>query len=340
MIGVSSSGSSAGLGVELPRVARCSAPAKIMLFGEYAVLEGHPAVALCLDRRIACEVRRGPADGRLRLEADGVFDGLVDLPAGLLADESPPSSELALLWPVLRRHVPQAGGLSLRFVADFPPAWGLGSSSASTLAAVAALRDVCGGAAVAPIDLFDEVRAAQRSLQGHASGYDVAAQLLGGYVRFQSADPPQLERLELPGDDFDWVVAWSGRKAGTGAMIRDVRGRFPEGHVIYSEIGGVSDEGIAALVGGDARRLGRALDAGHALLERLGAVPDEAAAIVRALQADPDILGARLCGAGGGDCILVLSADRSHASACVRAHGLDVLDIGPEAQGLLREDPS
>jgi len=310
-----------------------------MLFGEYAVLEGHPSLAMCLNRRIACEVRRGGTEGSLVVEAPGVFSEAIEVTAQQLVEQTSPFPELALLWPVLRRHCPDAGGLLMRFTADFPPTWGLGSSSASTLAAASALRQVR-GETQNPLELFAEVRDAQCALQGHASGYDVATQLVGGYVRFQDGDPPGLERVEAPGMELDWIVAWSGRKASTAAMIRSVRDRFPLGHSIYGDIGVLAMEGIQSLERGDPVALGRAMNAGHGLLEELGAVPPEPGAVVRALQADPDVLGARLTGAGGGDCVLILAADRTYASKCAQAHGLEVLDLSLEQQGLVEDSLS
>ncbi|HCP45123.1 MAG TPA: hypothetical protein DIU15_03725 [Deltaproteobacteria bacterium] len=320
-------------------VARSSAPAKVMLFGEYAVLEGHQALAMCLNRRITCEVVSLPRASSLLIEATSVFGQVIEVPIESLSQATPTSKDLALLWPVLRRHRPVQGGFRLRFLADFPTTWGLGSSSASTLAAVSALHRA-GGHEPSPLDLFTEARDAQRALQGQASGYDVATQLLGGYVQFQDGAPPHLTRMEPPSVTLDWIVAWSGQKASTGAMIRTIRDRFPVGHGIYGAMGDVSREGIRGLERGDLVALGEAMNSGHALLDELGAVPEEHGAVVRALQADPDVLGARLTGAGGGDCILILAADRRYATQCAEAHGLEVLDVIFERDGLVEESLS
>lgn len=302
-----------------------SAPGKLMLFGEYAVLEGHRALALCVDRRIRCEVRRG--GDRLLLCSPGVFEPPVDLPASALGQPDCPDPRLALLWPILRAHLD--GGATLRFEAEFPPSWGLGSSSASTLAAAGAL------AGVSPAR-FIEARDAQRALQGAASGYDVATQLLGGCVAYRDADPPEMERVE-PTAEPDWIVAWTGAKAKTGGMIRQVRRRFPAGSPIYGEIGALAERGIDLLRSGDLAGLGAALDAGQALLASLGAVPEELARRVAAVQASPGVLGARMSGAGGGDCVLVLAADRPVALEAVRKAGLEPLDLAIEPRGLLIE---
>lgn len=302
-----------------------SAPAKVMLFGEYAVLEGHRALAMCLDRRISCRVLRG--GGRLSVRSPGVFEPPIDLPVEVLESAHCPDPRLQLLWPLLRSHSDGAG-LSLEFAAEFPPTWGLGSSSASTLAAAAALSGP------GP-ELFGEVLLAQRALQGSASGYDVATQLLGGFVLYRGGETPEMERVVVP--QMEWMLAWTGTKVATGPMIGKVRERFPEGHSLYAQIGALTEVATELLSGGHRRALGEALNEGQGLLDRLGAVPSDFGERVGRLQSDPSVFGARMTGAGGGDSVLLLVADRAAASAAAGAVGLEVLDLGPEPHGLRME---
>ena len=303
-----------------------SAPAKVMLFGEYAVLEGHRAIAMSLDRRISCRVVRG--GDRLRVRAPGVFDPSVDLPVSCLSTAELPDERLRLLWPLLRQHS-SGDGLALEFDAEFPPIWGLGSSSASTLAAAAAL------AGPGP-ERFGEVLSAQRKLQGNASGYDIATQLVGGVVLYRGGALPSMERLDVP--ELDWLLAWTGSKVSTGAMIGKVRERFPPGHNLYAHIGALAEVAAELLCGGHRRALGEAMNEGQRLLAQLGAVPDELGERVQHLQDQPSIFGGRMTGAGGGDSVLLLVSDREAASEAVRACGLEVLDVHPARQGLRMED--
>ena len=186
--------------------------------------------------------------------------------------------------------------------------------------------------------LFAEVRSAQRSLQGAASGYDIAAQLVGGYVEFVASGAARMARVDPPSSvDLNWVVAWSGRKADTGDMIRDVATRFAPGHPVYAEIGALAQRGARHLRDGDVHALGRDLTAGQSLLATLGAVPADLATRIDRLQQHPSVLGARLSGAGGGDCVLVLATAAAEAAAACEREGFDVLPLSVEQRGLCQE---
>jgi len=184
-------------------------------------------------------------------------------------------------------------------------------------------------------EIFGEVLLAQRALQGSASGYDVATQLLGGFVLFRGGETPRMERVVAP--PMEWMLAWTGTKVATGPMIGKVRDRFPPGHALYAQIGALTEVATEFLVGGHRRALGEALNEGHELLGRLGCVPSDFGERVERLQSDPSVFGARMTGAGGGDSVLLLVDDRAAASAAAGAVGLEVLDLGPESQGLRME---
>ena len=313
-----------------PQISAWSAPGKLMLFGEYAVLEGHPAVALCMNARIRCTAV--PGGGQVHFDAPSLLGDRGPIATDVLA--SPPDPALELLWPLITEAYLAFDGIALRFDAEFPHTWGLGSSSASSLAAIAAVWTLMDRDRV-PESLFATVRRFQRRLQGAASGYDAATQLLGGAVRFVGGDTPQMERIEGP--RLPWIVAYTGVKASTGDMIRAVRARHPVGSPIYARIGKLAEAGADLLAQGDRALLGEGMNVGHELLADLGAVPDELDDRIRALQRDPWVHGARMSGAGGGDCVLILARDIAGASRAARAQGFEVLPLSFEEQGLREE---
>ena len=99
---------------------QASAPGKCILFGEHAVVYGQPAVAVAIDQRM---------NVNLELNSDWRIDGMTFHP------ERHPHVE------ALKRRLWDGGPpLSIKITGDIPPASGLGSSAALSVAASAALR--------------------------------------------------------------------------------------------------------------------------------------------------------------------------------------------------------
>ena len=99
---------------------QASAPGKCILFGEHAVVYGQPAVAVAIEQRITVEI--SPSE-------DWRIDGMRFDP-----NRHPHVEALKQrLWD---------GGppLSVKILGNIPPASGLGSSAALSVAAAAALR--------------------------------------------------------------------------------------------------------------------------------------------------------------------------------------------------------
>jgi mevalonate kinase len=303
-----------------------------MLFGEYAVLEGGLALALALDRRISVRAWREDGDGA-DVRSDLLPEGRRQVSEEAL--ERCPHPVLRFVWPLVQAACRRRPGrLCVDFQASFPPVWGLGSSSASTLAAAAALRAL-DGLDHGPVALFDEVVERQRDVQGAASGYDVATQLVGGCALFRPGSPPTLERPAKGAEAWVWRVAWTGDKVSTGSMIRDVRRRHPVGAPIYGRIAALAEEALSLLGCEDREGVADALTRGQRLLEELGASPAWATDTVNRLVEADGVRGARLSGAGGGDCVVLLADDPEAAAAAVARTGLTLLDLTVDPVGLI-----
>jgi mevalonate kinase len=104
-----------------------SAPGKCILFGEHAVVYGHPAVAVAIDQRINVKIETSKS---------GINNWKID---GLNFDPKRHPHIEALrqrLWPPALGYPP----LSIHVSGQIPTASGLGSSAALSVAASAALR--------------------------------------------------------------------------------------------------------------------------------------------------------------------------------------------------------
>ena len=167
-------------------LAQTSAPGKLVLSGEYAVLAGAPAVVAAIDRRVACRIDAREAGG-WAFRSRG-FDAASRHRRDALPDV--PGDPGALARYAIRRLDIQAATLPehLGIETDSRPCYhdgaklGLGSSAAAAVAVAGAIARVAGRDCTLP-----QALAIHRDLQGGSgSGLDVAAAFTGGVIRYQA----------------------------------------------------------------------------------------------------------------------------------------------------------
>lgn len=307
---------------------RVSAPGSIMLFGEHAVLHGHPAVVAAVERRVWVNLapRR---DRRVR-----IVSALAMRETAL--EELVPSPPLQFVeQAIVRFRSRLPGGLDLDIRADVPPTIGLGSSAAVTVAVLAAVHAFT-GRSVTPEELAREGGEVIRAVQGVGSGADAAASVFGGVLVF-SVDPTRPVR-PLSGRP-PLLLVYSGRKTPTPevvARVEALRRRWPEVvGAIFSAMGSLALEGAAAIEAGDWPRLGAAMNVGHDLMAAIGVDTPELRAIANVLRSDPGVHGAKISGSGLGDCVVAVGrrmatvSDERDIEAVIAQDGVRLEDGRP-----------
>lgn len=169
---------------------RVVAGGKVVLVGEYAVIDGAPAWVAAVDRGVQCEI--GPSSTFL-IETPG-DDRFVR--AALRSVEAPAARYRFSDW----RPVPSESKA------------GLGSSAAATVAAVVA-GWAAAGVAGSPFELHRTAARIHRDVQGSGSGIDVAASAFGGVLCFSP------HRGVTPGPELVPTVVFTGRSASTGPRV-------------------------------------------------------------------------------------------------------------------------
>jgi phosphomevalonate kinase len=220
-----------------------SAPGKLVLLGEYVVLEGAPALVLAVNRRAQARIETRE-DGICEVHAPdlGVSGARITVDDGAwrwLCDEAT-ASKLSLVehvWQGLVREglAPEAKqGFSLHLdTSGFFNAsgavrakLGLGSSAALTVALASALATFAGHADV----LSDRSQWLRRLLHmhggwqgGRGSGVDVAASVAGGLIRYQllgQAREPTFTQLPWPMSNVHCLFVWSGQSVSTNDFLQ------------------------------------------------------------------------------------------------------------------------
>ncbi len=312
---------------------QASAPGKLVLAGEYAVLAGAPAVVAAIDRRVTCRISARERGG-WSFRSQG-FEARSSYARHALP--TAPGDPATLAHHALRRLGMDPGSLPahLDFEIDSRPCFqgtaklGLGSSAAATVAVAAALSALGGVEYALP-----QLLAIHRDLQGGSgSGLDVAASFHGGVIRYQAG---AARRMQLPADIRSVFVY-----AGWSTETRDLVQRFDR----WRGDGGPPE-------------LRRLVECAHAVAEPAAPFLEALATYVDALDAldraagigivsEPHRLATMLarrhgalykpCGAGGGDMGVALSKDadalRRFAASATEA-GMQVVDASIDPAGV------
>ncbi len=310
-----------------------SAPGKMMVAGEYAVLEGAEAVVAAVDRRAFASLESGV------------------VPAGTLSPEAAASlaeaeKRIGMLKSGVTLDVSQMRQSGLKL--------GLGSSAAGA-AAVAGLVYAAHGRDLARLDVQREVLDAafsgHRAVAPKGSGADVAAAVHGGFVRFRRlGDAIETHPLDWP-EGLSARVVWTGQEARTSAFLSCVEAlakRDPGRHRgVMAALGAEADRFVSALLAGDLVGVVEATGAYGVAMGELGEaagieiVTDTLARVANlARQAGG---AAKPSGAGGGDVALAIFAEPQAAERFERLCGeadLRVLSIELGAPGVRVEPPS
>lgn len=279
-----------------------SAPAKVILLGEWAVLDGGTAIAVPLKARLHLHVRDLRTGDEIIFRSDSV-DEKKEATLNATGDLSDPFFDLAR--KVLLELRPNLDGCRDReytFKRDWKLSEGLGSSSA----VIATLLK-----AFPPPQLEKAPRAAgptdhealahwsfgleilHRHLSPRASGLDLAVQIFDAAVLMRDKNPETLRDLEIP---KDLQLIHTGEKLSTQDALRKVE---MKGSVL-KEIAASSDDFIHD------RDWERALRRHAQALESLGVVPRGVCEAFADWQARGWTRASKTTGAGGGDALLVL----------------------------------
>jgi len=297
-----------------------SAPGKVYLFGEHAVVYGEPAVPCAIERRARVTVE-GRDDDRVRVRADDLsLDGFAVEYDGDLDDSVPAVDVSEALVEAAIGYIDESirqardaaadpeAGFDVRIESDIPLGAGLGSSAAVTVAAIdAATREL--GVELEPRDLADRAFRVEHAVQdGQASRADTFCSAMGGAVRVEGDDCRTLSAPDLP-----FVVGFDGGAGDTAGLVSRVRGLRDSYEFAAETVGTIGDvvrTGERALSDGNTDELGGLMNFNHGLLSALGVSSRSLDAMVWAAR-DAGALGAKLTGAGGGGCIVALDGSES-----------------------------
>lgn len=300
------------------------APGKIILAGEHFVVLGAPAVAMAIN--LYSQVQVTPRNG------SGV-DVSADIPLRFLTgkDRNPVVPDhrqllrpLQLAAEATMKHIGRSDhGLHLNVDCEIPVAAGLGSSASTTVAIISAIAK-SNRIKLSRREIFKLAFVPEKFLHGKPSGVDQAACIYGGMIQFSR---PFKVRPLRPRKEPSILVCDTGihhaTKTLVGTVVQKSRREKTRFQDYIASVREISKGVVKALKEGDDADLGVLMYQNHQILRTVGVSHPRLDHLVEAAR-HAGALGAKLTGAGGGGCIIVLSrniGDRDRISRILRREG-------------------
>lgn len=313
-----------------------SAPGKLMLFGEHAVVYNHPCLVTAVDQRIRLEAEI-LSSKTFELEASDVDVTNYKKPLNKLGKGEIPKG--AQFVEIAVKNIYEKFGLKkgirITTTSEFSSKFGFGSSSASTVCTVFALSKLF-DLKLSKKQIFDIAYKTVLDIQGKGSGFDVAAAVFGGTVYFVTGGKV-IEQLTI--DNLPLTVGYSGIKADTVTLINQVKEKFAKNEdrlqEIYNEIDELVERIKPKVIEKNWKAVGAAMTANQKLLKELGvSIKKLDNMIAGAVKAGA--YGAKLSGAGGGDCMIALGPQhrKEAIGKAIEKAGGEVINVRANAEGV------
>ena len=315
---------------------KVSAPGKLMLLGEHAVVYNHPCLVTAVNQRMYVTVET---------VNEPIFE--LHAPDIQITDYKKPIDEIgkgdipkgAQFVEIAIRNIsekyPLKIGLKVTTKSEFSSQFGFGSSSASTVCTIKAVSEIL-GLNLSQKDIFDLSYKTVLDIQGKGSGFDVAAGVFGGTLYFVTGGKA-IEPLKI--DSLPLIVGYSGVKTDTVTLINKVKESFANRqdrlNEIYSSIEVLVKDAKDTLSKKDWKKLGKLMNKNQDLLVELGVSIDKLNNMIKASLSE-GAYGAKLSGAGGGDCMIAIvpkDNEQEVKDGIIQAGG-KIVNIKTNAEGV------
>ena len=290
-----------------------TAPGKIILFGEHAVVYGQPAIAAPVSQLRATAVIQNSPSPDIRIIAP-------DLGSNMLLREADADNAVAAVVYQFQAaaRLKELPNLTITVSSQIPIASGLGSGAAITAAIIRALAAHLGLSHLLSDEwVSEQTYEIEKIHHGTPSGIDNTVVAYERPVYFVRQQPRNRIEPFAVAEPLCLLVADTGVRSSTKDVVGDVRRQWeidPQTfNAIFEGCGQITDTARQAIEAGDVAQVGRLMTENHALLQEMTvSAPKLDELVESALGAGA--LGAKLSGAGrGGNMIALVDDERETA---------------------------
>lgn len=327
-------------------------PGKLILSGEYAIVHGHPAIAMAVDRYVELDITSQSSNGvtfdlshfnntyyltfaelnalrltiqqRYQLFSEGklAIKDVLNHPVELM------QFALSLL---LEEQEASAEGMKIKLQSSIPMGCGMGSSAAVIISVL------LGATYYLQYNMTAEhwyllAQEAENIQHGRSSGIDLQTILSGGCI-YRHGD--RIEKRTVP--QFPMFLIDTGKPCvSTGECVAKTASFFKTSH-IGDDFAAVTHRLDAMLHTCSTTGIKEAIRANHQLLNTIGAVPEKVCHFIQEIEAHDG--AAKICGAGAvsgekAGMVLVILDDESLLKKINMSFGYSILPIQCVSEGV------
>ena len=280
------------------------APGKTILFGEHAVVYGHPAIAVPLNSiQLKASLRGMPAQQPETIMIINHNTG-ENVLLTALEEHNPVRAAISYTAEFLKiKHLPAT---EINISSNIPIASGLGSSAALAVAIIRGFSQYL-GFSLSNEQINELAFEVEKIQHGQPSGIDNSVITYNHPIYYIKGQPPEYLQFKKP---ITLIVANTGIPSLTKEAVREVRARLDEEperiNSLLDQIGKIGKSAKNYLIEGQIEKIGKSMIENHNLLGTLGVSCVELNHLVSAaLEAGSP--GAKLCGSGKGGNIVAIS---------------------------------
>ena len=337
---------------------KASAPGKVHLIGEHAIVYGEPAILAavglrttvsaersekikCMDtafpEKISCSIEDAKRDYRKATDLWKSGFEKKDF-AELLRFVKSAQMFKKIALALILEEIQAEGGSEVKINSELPIGSGIGSSAALSVAMTKAISEVY-GKKLTKDEINNIAFKIEQIAHGTPSGGDNSTCCYGGLVWFQRGNPNTIKSLkkEIPHKLENFVLVYTKPpEKNTGELVQMVR-NLPEEfrNERMKKIGSMVHEMKDALKRKDSGKIKLLINRTQQNLAELGvSVPeiDEIASSVKVIGG-----AAKLCGAGGGGMMLCYHENKTLLRETIRVLGYNPIEVDLAVEGVRSE---
>ncbi len=347
---------------------KVSAPGKLHLLGEHAIVYNKPAILTAVSKR--CYVSVFPRKDKninvssknfnkdLTLSFDKVvkkfekaqndwdkYDKENDIPLLKSITKDPLDYPFIIIGQFIKHYgLKSLPGFDLLIDSEVPVGAGMGSSGALSVSVIGALS-LFTGKNLDKKTINEIAFLCEKKKHGKPSGGDNSTSCYGGLVWFKKDDgikPMEMKMSEDITKNF-YIINTGTPTESTGEMVSNVRKLVEENELLTKEIFDRQEELVKdlrlAIEKNIPRQIPGIIKRGEKNLEKIGVVSDYVKKIIRDIEKSGG--AAKICGAGGTmkatGIILIYHTDLQKLKEVLKSHQLDPSQVTLGVEGLREE---